>query len=139
MTIRSLFLAIIFISSSFSGAFAQEAAATEAQSGLTSFIPLILIFLVFYFLLIRPQQKKIREHQNILDNLKAGNKVHTNGGLIGVIKSVDKKDNQVDLEIASGVVVKILKTSVLGLVKEDKKSEKKPEKKLENKKSKKKN
>lgn len=106
--------------------FADEAttAAAQPQSGLVSLVPLILILLVFYFLLIRPQQKKFKEHQNTLDHLKVGDKVFTTGGLVGVVKAVDKKNPEIDLEIANQVVVKIIKTSVADVVKEKKHKEK---------------
>src|SRR4030067_2008034 len=57
----------------------------------TSFLPLILIFVIFYFLLIRPQSKKAKEHKQMLDNLKKGDKVMTTGGVFGVIEDLDEK------------------------------------------------
>lgn len=77
-----------------------------------SFIPLILIFVVFYFLIIRPQNKKIKEHQEFVNNLKIGSKVITNSGIIGVIREIDKKTNQIDIEIAPNIIVKMLKNYV---------------------------
>lgn len=109
-----------FISDSF--AQASDAAASQEFS-LSSFVPLILIFAVFYFLIIRPQSKKVKEHQALVDNLKIGNKVVTNGGIIGVVKDVIKKDDQVEIEISEGVNIKILKGFVTSLVeKEENKS-----------------
>lgn len=58
---------------------------------ITSFLPLILIFVIFYFLLIRPQSKKAKEHKNMLDNLKRGDKVMTTGGIFGIIEELDSK------------------------------------------------
>ena len=111
---------------------AETSAATDqaASPGIANFIPLILIFLIFYFLLIRPQQKKIKEHQHTIDHLKVGDKVYTNGGLIGVIKAIDKKEPQVDLEVANQVVIKIVKNSITDLVrdKEHKESKNKKDK-----------
>lgn len=75
-----------------------------AQGMLTSLLPLVLIFVVFYFLLIRPQQKKAKEHRQMLDNVKKGDKVVTTGGVYGVVESVGS--NTVVLKIAENVKVK---------------------------------
>jgi preprotein translocase subunit YajC len=69
-------------------------AAPASESSLTSFVPLILIFVVFYFLIVRPQSKKIKEHQALIKNLKSGDKVVTNSGIIGVITAVHDDKNQ---------------------------------------------
>jgi preprotein translocase subunit YajC len=82
-----------------------------AGGGLMSFIPLILIFVVFYFLLIRPQQKKAKEHQNFLSNLKKGDEVVTSGGIHGRITGLT--DVVVTLEIAEGVKIKVNRPSIL--------------------------
>jgi preprotein translocase subunit YajC len=92
------------------------AAAGASSTGFMNFMPLILICLVFYFLLIRPQQKKAKEHQNTLNALKNGDKVRTNGGIFGVIKSVDSKEDSVELEIAENVVIKVLKQGISDVV-----------------------
>ena len=99
--------------------------APVSESSLTSFVPLILIFVVFYFLIVRPQSKKIKEHQVLVNNLKTGNRVVTSGGIVGVVTNVFEKENQVEVEISEGVRVKILKNYVSDLVKKDeeKKSE----------------
>jgi preprotein translocase subunit YajC len=102
-----------------------EAAASAPESSLLSFAPLVLIFAVFYFLIVRPQSKKIKEHQALLNDLKIGNKVVTSGGIIGVVKNVDAKENQVEVEIADGVRIKILKNAVAELVLDQKKDSKK--------------
>lgn len=117
----------IFISDSF--AQTAEAAAAAPTNSLTSFIPLILIFGIFYFLIIRPQSKKMKEHQALVNGLKNGNKVITSGGIIGVVKNVLTKENQVEVEIAEGVIVKILKNHVADLVKDESKTESKAERK----------
>ncbi|MBZ0156794.1 MAG: preprotein translocase subunit YajC [Alphaproteobacteria bacterium] len=75
-----------------------------AQGMLASLLPLILIFVVFYFLLIRPQQKKAKEHRQMLENIKKGDKVVTAGGVYGVVESVGP--NAVVLKIAENVKVK---------------------------------
>ena len=73
-------------------------------------LPLILIFLVFYFLLIRPQQRKVREHQKLLNALKRGDEVITSGGIYGTITTI--KGDVVDLKIAEGVKMVISKSAV---------------------------
>jgi len=78
-------------------------------------LPLILIFFVFYFLLIRPQQKKVREHQRLLDALKKGDEVITSGGIHGTISAI--KGNVVDLKIAEEVKVVISKSAISTVVK----------------------
>jgi len=75
-----------------------------AGGGLMGFLPLILIFVIFYFMLIRPQQKKAKEHKAMLENLKKGDKVITSGGEYGVIEEV--KTNTVVVKIAENVKVK---------------------------------
>lgn len=111
-----------------SPAFAQEVkAASEAapqEFSFASFVPLIAIFAIFYFLIIRPQSKKMKEHQDMVNNLKIGNKVVTNGGIVGVVKEVFEKENQVEIEIAEGVRVKVLKSYVSDLVREEVKTQK---------------
>jgi preprotein translocase subunit YajC len=81
-----------------------------AGSSFVSFIPLILIFVVFYFLLIRPQQKQAKEHQQFLNDLKTGNKVITKGGLHGTITGLT--DTVVTLEIAPDVRVKLSRSAI---------------------------
>lgn len=83
---------------------------------LAQIFPLILMILIFYFLLIRPQQKQMKERQKMLDSLKAGDKVVTIGGIIGVITSVS--GNEIELEISKNVKVKALKSAVSNLLKE---------------------
>ncbi|MBW6521397.1 MAG: preprotein translocase subunit YajC [Desulfoarculaceae bacterium] len=86
--------------------------ATGAGSGFVSFIPLILIFVVFYFLLIRPQQKQAKAHQQFLNELKNGNKVITKGGILGTITGLT--DTVVTLEIAQDVRVKVSRSAIAG-------------------------
>lgn len=78
------------------------------------FLPLILIFVVFYFLLIRPQQKRMKEHNEMLKALKKGDKVVTGGGIVGTITKVDG-DDYLHVEIANGIEVKALRSTVTGL------------------------
>lgn len=82
-------------------------------SGIMGFLPLILIFVIFYFLLIRPQQKRAKEHKTMLDNLKKGDKVVLSGGEYGVIEEV--KTNSVVVKIAENVKVKYGKAYVAAL------------------------
>ena len=91
-------------------AFAQTGATPQAGAGLASFIPLILIFVVFYFLLIRPQQKKTKEHQEFLTGLKKGDEVVTSAGIHGRITGLT--DVIATLEIADGVRIKINRVSI---------------------------
>lgn len=100
-------------------AFAAESAqATQQPSLLTSFAPLILIMVVFYFLLIRPQQKKMREHQNMLSKISKGDKVVTSGGIFATVSKVEENSNYIVVEIAENVKVKIKRDSVSEVVNE---------------------
>jgi preprotein translocase subunit YajC len=81
---------------------------------LTMFIPIIMVFIVFYLLLIRPQQKKQKEHQKLLSELGKGDKVITNGGLYGTIS--DAKDHVVVLKIAENVKVEVVKSAIATVV-----------------------
>ncbi len=110
-------LSNLLISDSFAQA-AENISPTNHTAGLANFIPLVLIFLVFYFLLIRPQQKKMKEHQNTLNDLKNGDKIYTNSGILGTVKSIDTKENIVELEIANGIIIKLLKQSISSVVKD---------------------
>ena len=81
------------------------------MQGFESLIPLILIFGIMYFLLIRPQQKKLKEHQAMVAALRRGDQVITQGGLIGKVTKV-KDDNEVEVEIASGVNVRVVRSTI---------------------------
>ena len=83
--------------------------ATDAvsSSSWTSVAPLLLIMVVFYFLVIRPQQKKVKEHQNMLGGLKKGDKVITSGGIMATIVRIDNDNNVLTLEIADNVNIKV--------------------------------
>jgi preprotein translocase subunit YajC len=96
-------------------AYAADGAAGAVGGGLGAlgqFLPLILIFVVFYFLLIRPQQKQAKQHQAFLNDLKKGYKVFTKGGIHGVITGIS--DNIVSLEIAKDVIIKVSRDSIGG-------------------------
>ncbi|MEL6463350.1 MAG: preprotein translocase subunit YajC [Pseudomonadota bacterium] len=75
------------------------------------FVPLILIFAIMYFLLIRPQQKKVKQHQAMVEALRRGDQVVTQGGLIGKVSKV-KEDNEVEVELAEGVKVRVVKSTI---------------------------
>ena len=79
--------------------------------GFQDFIPLILIFAIMYFLLIRPQQKKVKEHQNMVGALRRGDQVVTQGGLIGKVTKV-KEDNEIEVEVATGVKVRVVQNTI---------------------------
>ena len=79
------------------------------------FIPLILIFVIFYFLLIRPQQRKVKEHKAMVDAVGRGDKVIASGGLIGKIVRV-LEDDKIELEISDSVTVKVVKSSISAVV-----------------------
>ena len=86
------------------------------NSGIGQFIPLILIFVIFYFFLIRPQQKKVKEHKIMVANLKRGDKVVTSGGIVGTVERVMEND-KAEIEISENVKVEIVKsTGIQGLL-----------------------
>ena len=86
-----------------------------SNSGIGQFIPLILIFVIFYFFLIRPQQKKVKEHKLMVENLKRGDKVITSGGIIATVERVMEND-RAEIEISDNIKVEIVKsTGIQGL------------------------
>ena len=94
-----------------SNAYAQDAA---AQGGLMSFLPLIVIFVVFYFMLIRPQMKRSKEHKKLVEQLNKGDEVITNGGLLGRI--TDVSDAFITLEVADNVQIKLQRQAVANVM-----------------------
>ena len=88
------------------------------SSGFAQFIPLILIFVIFYFFLIRPQQKKVREHKTMTQNLKRGDEVITSGGIIGTVDRVFE-DDRIELNISDGVKVQVIKNTIQGHLKKE--------------------
>jgi preprotein translocase subunit YajC len=80
------------------------------NSGIGQFIPLILIFVIFYFFLIRPQQKKVKEHKTMVENLKRGDKVITSGGIIGTIERIIDNE-KVEVQISDNVKVEVIKAT----------------------------
>ncbi len=84
-------------------------------SGFAQFIPLILIFVIFYFFLIRPQQKKVKEHKQMVSTLKRGDEVVTSGGIIGKIERI-AGDDKVDILISENVTVQVVQSTIQSLL-----------------------
>lgn len=97
-----------------SDAMAEGAAAGAGDGGLLGMLPLLLIFVLFYFMLIRPQTKRAKEHKNMVEALAKGDEIVTNGGLLGKIIEVD--DSFLTVSIADGVEVKLQRQAVSTLV-----------------------
>ena len=87
-------------------------------SGIGQFIPLILIFVIFYFFLIRPQQKRVKEHRSMVQGLKRGDEVITSGGIIGVVDKVGE-DDKIEVRLADNVTVQIVKSTITSLLKKE--------------------
>jgi preprotein translocase subunit YajC len=83
----------------------------EGGNAFAQFIPLVLIFAIMYFLLIRPQQKKLKAHRAMVEAVRRGDQVITQGGMIGKISKV-KDDDEVEIEIATGVKVRVVKSTI---------------------------
>jgi preprotein translocase subunit YajC len=94
-----------------SPAYAQAAGTPGSAFDLMSILPLILIFVVFYFLLIRPQQKKVKDHRERISKVKRGDRIVTGGGIIGTVTR-DLGPDEIQVEIAEGVRVKIVKATI---------------------------
>ena len=86
--------------------------------GIAQFIPLILIFIIFYFFLIRPQQKRVKEHKAMVQGLKRGDEIITSGGIIGVVDRV-LEDDRIEVTLADNVKVQIIKNTVTSLLKKE--------------------
>jgi len=84
-------------------------------SGIAQFIPLILIFVIFYFFLIRPQQKKIKEHKLMVQSIKRGDEVVTAGGLVGKVERI-QGDDKVDILISENVTVQVIQSTIQSLL-----------------------
>ncbi len=109
-------------------AFAQAAAgAGDTNSMLMSLLPFALIFVIMYFLILRPQQRKVREHADLVKNIRRGDTVITSGGLVGkVTKVVD--DDQIEFEVADGVRVRQMRQMITGVRTKGEPAREKPEK-----------
>ena len=88
------------------------------QSGIGQFIPLILIFVIFYFFLIRPQQKRVKDHRTMVEALKRGDEVITSGGIIGVVDRI-MEDDTIEVILADNVKVKIIRSTITSLLKKE--------------------
>ncbi len=99
-----------------STAYAQvPGASLMDQSALIQFLPLVLIFVVFYFLLIRPQQKKQKDHRTMLDALRRGDRIVTGGGILGSVSKVVSPE-EVEVDIATGVRVRVLRSTITSVL-----------------------
>jgi preprotein translocase subunit YajC len=85
------------------------------QSALIQFLPLVLIFIVFYFLLIRPEQKKQKEHRTMLDALRRGDRVVTGGGILGTVSKVVSPE-EVEVDLAQNVRVRVLRSTITSVL-----------------------
>ena len=95
-------------------AFAQAAGGTDANSMIFQLLPFALIFVIMYFLILRPQQRKIKDHADLVKNIRRGDTVVTSGGLVGkVTKVVD--DDQIEFEISDGVRVRQMRQMISGV------------------------
>ncbi len=97
-------------------AFAQAAGATGAAGGLISFVPIVLIFAIMYFLMIRPQQKKVKQHRTMVEALRRGDQVVTAGGLIGKVTKVEDGKSEVEVELAPNVRVRVVRSTISQVV-----------------------
>ena len=87
----------------------------DNQGAMIQFLPLVLIFVVFYFLLIRPQQRKAKDHKTMLDALRRGDRVVTGGGIIGTVSRVDNPE-EMTVDIAEGVRVRVLRSTITSVL-----------------------
>jgi preprotein translocase subunit YajC len=92
-------------------AYAQGLGGAFDQSALVQFLPLVLIFVVFYFLLIRPQQKKQKDHRTMLEALRRGDRVVTGGGILGTVSKVVSPE-EVEIDLAANVRVRVLRSTI---------------------------
>jgi preprotein translocase subunit YajC len=88
--------------------------AAAAPNPIMSFVPILAIFAIFYFLIIRPQQKQVKEHQKMLDNLANGDRVLTGGGIFGTVSSL--RGPEVDVKIADKVVVTVSRSTITKVI-----------------------
>lgn len=93
-------------------AYAQAAGDMSGAAAFSQFVPLVLIFVIMYFLLIRPQQKKLKEHKAMVEALRRGDQVLTGGGIVGKVVKVHD-DGIVEVEIAEGVKVRVMKATIV--------------------------
>jgi preprotein translocase subunit YajC len=97
-------------------AYAQGLFGGESSQAMVQFLPIVLIFVVFYFLLIRPQQKKAKEHKTMLTALRRGDRVVTGGGIVGTVARVNPNDEEIAVDIADNVRVKVLRSTITAVL-----------------------
>ena len=86
--------------------------------GIAQFIPLLLIFVIFYFFLIRPQQKRVKDHKLMVESLKRGDEVITSGGIIGIVEKV-MEDDRIEVALSDDVKVQIIRSTITSLLKRE--------------------
>ncbi len=125
-------LAVLFFGLFSSALYAQGAAA--GPQGLANFVPIIAIFIIIYFLMIRPQKKQLEEEKSMLGTLGKGDEIYTKAGILGTIVGMTEK--VITLEVADNIKIKVLRSQVGGLSSKlfEKKTDKKTDKKIEDKK-----
>ena len=96
-------------------AFAQATGSGGFGSTLGSLVPLLLIFIIMYFIIIRPQQKKAKEHNLMVNALKRGDQILTQGGIIGKVSKI-KDDSEIEVEIAANTKVRVMRSTVVNVV-----------------------
>ena len=88
------------------------------NSGISQFIPLILIFVIFYFFLIRPQQKRVKDHKVMVESLKRGDEIITSGGIIGTVDRI-LEDDRIEVTISENTKVQIIRSTITSLLKKE--------------------
>ena len=88
------------------------------SQGIAQFIPLILIFVIFYFFLIRPQQKRVKDHKLMVENLKRGDEIITSGGILGTVDKI-MEDDRVEVLIGDNIKVQIIRSTITSLLKKE--------------------
>ena len=99
-----------------STAYAQGVSGMFDQSALVQFLPLVLIFVVFYFLLIRPQQQKQKQQRAMLDAVRRGDRIVTGGGIIGTVNRVTPGSDEIEVDIAQNVRVRVLRSTITSVL-----------------------
>lgn len=90
------------------------------SSGWTTLIPMVLVFAVIYFLLIRPQEKRRRQQEDLIQGVKKGEEIVTNGGIFGIVSKINDSNDTVELEVAKDIYIKILKNSIMNITSRNK-------------------
>lgn len=96
-----------------------HAAEVAPKNQIMNFVPIILIFVIFYFFIIRPQSKKLKEEQKMRNDLQIGNKIVTTSGVFGTVSEIDDKKSLVSITIAKDVTIVMYKTSIASILKEN--------------------